>query len=45
MILVKQNKDWSVYFDSNSQTYSVYRDDKFIIGNKYRFRDVKSYVE
>ena len=45
MILVKQNNDWSVYFNPNSQTYSVYRNDKFIIGNKYRFRDVKSYVE
>ncbi len=45
MILVAKNKGFSVYFDTNSQTYSVFKNNKFIIGNKYKFSDVKSYLD
>ncbi|MEN9445933.1 MAG: hypothetical protein RL728_445 [Bacteroidota bacterium] len=45
MILVKENKGFAVYFDSNSQTYSVTKDGKFLIGNKYKFSQVKSYLD
>ena len=45
MILVKENKGFEVYFDSNSQTYSVTKDGKFLIGNKYKFSQVKSYLD
>jgi hypothetical protein len=45
MILVQENKGFAVYFDSNSQTYSVTKDGKFLIGNKYKFSQVKSYLD
>lgn len=45
MVLIKENKGFSVYFNANTQTYSVYKEGKFIIGNKFKFADVKTYVE
>ncbi len=46
MILVGKNElmDFSVYFNANYQTYSVYKGNKFLIGNKYRFADIQSYL-
>lgn len=44
MILVAENKGWKIYFNCTKQEYSVYRDDKFIIGGKHRYREVSSYV-
>ena len=45
MILVKQNKGFEIYFNANTQSYSVFKDGKFLIGNKYKFSDVKSYLD
>lgn len=45
MILVNENKGFAVYFDANTQTYSVFKDGKFLIGNKYKFSQIKSYLD
>ena len=45
MILVKENKGFQVYFNSNTQSYSVFKDGKFLIGSKHKFSDVKSYLD
>ena len=45
MIKVGQKDDFVVYFNSNTQAYTVYKDGKLLIGNKYRFTDVKSYLK
>jgi hypothetical protein len=45
MILVKENKGFTVYFDCNSQTYTVTKDGKFLIGDKHKFIQVKSYLD
>ena len=45
MILVKENKEFKVYFNAKSQSYSVYKDGRFLIGNKYKVSDVKSYLD
>lgn len=43
--LVGSNKRFNVYFNTNDQTYTVFKDGKFLIGSKYRFRDVKCYLD
>jgi len=43
--LVGSNKGFNVYFNANDQTYTVFKDGKFVIGNKYRFTDVKCYLD
>lgn len=45
MILVKENKGFKVYFNPNTQSYSVSYGEKTIIENKYKFSDVKSYLD
>jgi hypothetical protein len=45
MILVAQNKGFKVYFDSNTQNYSVFKDGKFLIGDKCKFSQVKCYLD
>lgn len=45
MKLIAENKGFKVYFDCDKQVYSVYKDDKFFIGNKYRYIQVKSYLD
>lgn len=44
MVLVGEHSDFKVYFDCRNQVYNVYRNNKFFIGNKYKFSDVKSYL-
>lgn len=41
MILVGKKDDFEVYFNSYTQAY---KDGKFFIGNKYQFKEVKSYL-
>jgi hypothetical protein len=43
--LVGSNKGFNVYFNANDETYTVFKDGKFVIGNKYRFTDVKCYLD
>jgi len=45
MKLVAKNDPFSIYFDCEKQEYSVYKDGKFLIGNKYKFSDVKCYLD
>lgn len=47
MKLVAENKKigTKIFFNANTQCYSVYRDDKFIVGNKHKFSQVKTYIE
>ena len=45
LLTVGSNDGFDVYFDADSQSYSVYKDGKFLIGNKYKFSEVKSYLD
>lgn len=45
MFLVKENRDFAVFFDCNTQSYTVFKDGKFLIGNKFKYSQVKSYVD
>lgn len=45
MVLVKESKGFQIYFNANTQSYSVFKGGKFLIGNKYKFSDVKSYLD
>lgn len=45
MILVGENKGFKVYFNSNRQEYSVYKDGKLLVDNKDKFSQVKSYLD
>jgi len=42
--LIAENKGFSIYFDCSKQLYNVYKDGKFLIGEKYKFSDVKPYL-
>ena len=44
MRLIKEKDGFQIYFDSLEQEYSVFKDGKFVIGKKYRYADVKCYV-
>ena len=45
MKLIAENKGFKIYFDCIQQVYNVYKDDKFLIGNKCKYSEVKSYVD
>jgi hypothetical protein len=45
IILVGENKGFKVYFNSNNQEYTVFKNGKFLIGSKYKFSEVKSYLQ
>lgn len=45
MIRIVQNKGFEIYFNSSKQTYSVYKSGVLVIDNKYKYSDVKSYVD
>lgn len=45
MKLVGEYKEFKVFFDCNQQEYKVFKDGIFLIGNIFRFRDVKCYLE
>ena len=45
MVLVGENKGFKVYFNTNKQEYIVYKDNISLIGGKYKFSEVKSYLE
>jgi hypothetical protein len=42
--LVAQKGEFKVYFDSNKQEYTVFKDGKYVVGNKYKFSEVKCYI-
>lgn len=41
---VNSKKGFSIYFDTINQVYNVYKDGKFLIGNKAKFSEVKCYL-
>ena len=43
--ILAKDKNISIYFDCNNQVYNIYKDNKFLIGNKCKFSDVKSYLD
>lgn len=45
MKLIAENKGFQIYFNCNTQAYSVYKDGQFLIGNKYKYSDVKIYLD
>lgn len=45
MFLVKEDRGFEVFFDCNTQSYTVFKDGKFLIGNKFKYSQVKSYVD
>ena len=45
MYLVGSNKGFEVYFNAKSQTYSVFKDEKLLLDNKYKFSQVESYLK
>lgn len=45
MIMIGKNTDYKIVFNCESQAYTVYYKDNFLIGNKFKFQDVKSYLD
>lgn len=47
MKLIGKNieKKIHIYFDCVNQVYNVYKNGKFLIGNKYKYSDVKGYLD
>ena len=45
MHLVGTKDDFAVYFHTNKQSYSVYKSGKLLIDNKYKYSEVKSYLD
>jgi len=45
MIVVGENKGFKIVFDTNHQMYLVYKDNRLLIKDKYRFSDVRSYLD
>ena len=39
------NNGFDIYFDCNSQSYVVYKDNCFLIGNIYSYRQVECYIK
>jgi len=44
MVLIGKNKDFKVIFNCDTQCYTVYKNDKILITNKYKFSDIQSYL-
>lgn len=44
MIFTGKNTDFIAIWNCNSQSYSVYKNKKFLI-KKFRYADVKSYLD
>lgn len=45
MKLIAENKGFQIYFDFHAQVYNVFKDGVFLIGDKNKYSQVKSYVE
>jgi hypothetical protein len=45
MELIGKNKEFTVVFNPDTQMYTVYKSGKMLISNKYRYRDIKSYLD
>lgn len=45
MKLIGKNTDFTAIFDTTAQCYTVYYKGKFLIGNKYKYSEIKSYLD
>ena len=45
MKLIAEKNGFEIYFVCEKQEYVVYNDGKFLIGNKYKYSDVKCYID
>ena len=45
MTLIAEKNGFKIYFNCTTQAYSVYKDGWFVIGMKFKYSDVKSYVQ
>jgi hypothetical protein len=45
MNLISENKGFQIYFDTFRQVYHVFKDGKFLIGDKYKYSQVKCYLD
>ena len=44
MKIIGQNKGFTVVFDCTKQCYTVYKDDRLLITDKFKYSDVQSYL-
>lgn len=45
MTLTGKDKSFKVVFNCGTQCYTVLKDNKVLITNKFKFSDIKSYLE
>lgn len=45
MKLISKKDNFSICFNCITQTYSVYKDDILLITDKFKYSDVKSYID
>lgn len=45
MILVGRKDDFAVWFYTEKQEYIVTKDERILIRDKYKFSDIKSYLD
>jgi succinylglutamate desuccinylase len=45
MKLVAQKDNFEIWFNTNTQSYQVFKDGKLLVQNRYKFSDVKSYID
>jgi hypothetical protein len=45
MIQIAEKNGFVIYFDCFKQEYSVYKDGKLLIGKKFKYSDVISYIQ
>jgi hypothetical protein len=44
-MLIGENKGFAIYFNCQTQEYSVFKDGKFLIGGKHKLSKVKHYLD
>ena len=42
---IAENNGYQIYFDCSAQIYTVFKDNKIILTNKYKYSDVKCYID
>lgn len=45
MVLIRENKGFQIYLDTNLWEYFVFKDRKLVIRNIFRWRDAKCYLD
>lgn len=42
---IAKNKGFEIFFNADTQTYTVYRNGEKFVTNKHKFSEVKSYLD